>query len=165
VLDQSMRKVGEMDEDVRRRLIDLPPPPSPGSRQRQALDLRARGASYQEIGDELGVSAQRAFQVVSETLERLTGDEVRSVEVARQLELVRLDCLLQAQWGKAMAGSTDAATACLKIMERRSKYLGLDAPLKINVEDRIRQVALAEGLDPEEALEEARAIIRSLPPN
>jgi hypothetical protein len=151
-----------MPDDERQRLVGLPALPPPGTRMRQALDLRLTGRSYADIGDALGVTPQRAFQLVSEGVARLTGDEVRNIDLARQLQLLRLDMLMHAQWPKVQAGSTEAANVVLKILERQSKLLGLDAPIKINVEDRIRQVALAEGLDPEEALEEARAIIRSL---
>jgi len=44
-----------------------------------------------------------------------------------------------------------------------SKLLGLDAPIRIDIEHRIREMALQEGLDPDEAVEEARAIIKRLP--
>ena len=48
----------------------------------------------------------------------------------------------------------------IRIMERRAVYLGLDMPIKIDLEQRIREGAEAEGLDPEEAIAIANEVIR-----
>lgn len=47
-------------------------------------------------------------------------------------------------------------------IDRRIKLLGLDAPLKIDLEQRIRGMAIAFGLDPEQAVSEAMAVIREV---
>jgi len=160
----SMERVATMTEEERARCIAFPALPPEGSRMREALDLRLAGESYQDIADTMGIAVPTAHQHVAEAIERLTGEEVRSAEVARQLQLLRLDLLLAAQWRKAtLDGSPNAAMTVLKIMERQSKLLGLDAPVRIDIEHRIREMAVAEGLDPDEAVEEARAIIKRLP--
>ena len=46
------------------------------------------------------------------------------------------------------------------IMDRRAKLLGLDAPQKVDHEHRIRMLAEANGFDPDEAVEEARRVLR-----
>jgi hypothetical protein len=130
---------------------------------RRALDLRAAGVLYPDIGVELGVDTATAFHYVQEALERTHGEEVRFIDVARQMELLRLDRLMRPHWEKADKGNVESGAFLLRVMERRSKLLGLDAPVKVDVEHRIRQMAIDEGLDPDEAVEEARRIIKALP--
>lgn len=153
-----------MSDDERQRFASFPPPPAPGTRMRQALDLRMTGCSYAEIAETMGVSVPTAFQYVAEGLERLTGEEVRNTDVARQLHLLRLDALLNVQWSKALAGSSEAAQLALRILERQSKLLGLDAPQKVDITQRLRLMAEQEGLDYEELLAEANDVIKRLPP-
>lgn len=153
-----------MPEDERQQRVSFPPPPAPGTRMRRALDLRIEGRSYAEIADEMGVSIPTVFQYVAEGLERLTGEEVRNADIARQLHLLRLDALLHAQWSKALAGSSEAAQVALRILERQSKLLGLDAPAKVDITHRLRAMAEAEGLDYQELLAEAQDVIKRLPP-
>jgi hypothetical protein len=165
ILNRSMERVAAMTEHERQQLVSFPTLPPEGSRMREALNRRIQGLSYAEIADELSISTQVAHDYVSGAIERLTGEEVRSAEIARQLQLLRLDVMLAALWPKVLDGNVNAAQAVLKIMERQSKLLGLDAPVRIDIEHRIREMAAAEGLDPDEAVEEARAIIKRLPPS
>jgi hypothetical protein len=53
----------------------------------------------------------------------------------RTLELARLDAMLAGMWPGAIAGDGHAVDACLKLMDRRARYLGLDAPVKITKTD------------------------------
>ena len=57
----------------------------------------------------------------------------------RDEELRRLDRLMSAWWGKALGAggaepSQKAAQVVMQCMDRRSKLLGLDAPVKAQVE-------------------------------
>jgi hypothetical protein len=103
-------------------------------RQLEALELRRRGRGFQQIADELGYrGASGAYQAVMAGL-KLTlqepSDEVRSLEVER------LDRLIEGIWDKAVGGDEKAIDRVLGIMERRAKYLGLDAPTKTQNENR-----------------------------
>jgi hypothetical protein len=48
-------------------------------------------------------------------------------------ELSRLDGMLRGLWPDARKGSHGAVDRVLKIMERRAKLLGLDAPVKVGL--------------------------------
>ena len=53
-------------------------------RAARALELRKGGATYEMIGQDLGVSTVRAFQIVNEALKALVAEpaaEVRKLEV------------------------------------------------------------------------------------
>jgi hypothetical protein len=51
---------------------------------------------------------------------------------ALALDLERLDELQNVFYDDAMKGDAQAAAICLKVAERRSAYLGLDTPVRID---------------------------------
>jgi hypothetical protein len=54
-----------------------------------------------------------------------------------------------------------AAKMCLDILTRRARMLGLDAPVKVDITDLVREVALAAGLDPTAMLSEAHQVVKT----
>lgn len=58
-------------------------------------------------------------------------DSLENAALAKQLELIRLDELFHAYWPGAVAGKARAATIILRIMERRARLEGLDAPTTV----------------------------------
>ena len=98
------------------------------TRHLQALELRKAGATYQAIADQLGyANARGAHKAVASALKatlREPADEVRDLEVAR------LDAMLLPLWRRVQQGDERAVDRALKIMERRARLLGLDAPSK-----------------------------------
>ena len=114
----------------------------------KALDLRGEGKSYAKIADALGISKTRAHELVLEGLDELMVQSAESAEQVRILELGRLDDMLDRMLVKLSLQRREMATkdgqkvfvpdpqertveGVLKIMERRAKLLGLDAPLEI----------------------------------
>lgn len=94
-------------------------------RDRRALDMRRNGASYDLIADRLGYGGRsHAAKAVKKQIKAVPAETARAV---RELELQRLDRILRAIWGKAKRGDLLAIDRVLKIMDRRSAYLGLDA--------------------------------------
>jgi hypothetical protein len=91
------------------------------------------GKTYDTIADELGVSKQRAYQLVTEGLTEIKTET--HVEAARlkEVELARLDRLQVAIWEAVIKGDVQAIDRYLKIMKRRAELLGLDAPVKADV--------------------------------
>lgn len=102
-------------------------------RRKQALQLRLAGASYDEIASRLGYSdrgsAWRSVMAALKATLQEPADELR------KLELERLDRLLLGVWGQAAKGNQGAVDRALRIMERRAKLLGLDAPTKVQQEN------------------------------
>ena len=100
-------------------------------RMLHALELRKRGLSYRQIAAQTGYkSAQAAHKAVMTALQRTTQEPADEV---RKLELERLDALLFGVWEAAINGDDKAVNNALRIMERRAKLLGLDAPVKNEV--------------------------------
>lgn len=102
-------------------------------RRVNALNLRKSGASFRQIGDQLGVDAATAYRDVQRALADLAKEQRESAEQLRQLELERLDALQIALWVQARQGNQGAVDRVLRIMERRARLLGLDAPTKADI--------------------------------
>lgn len=92
------------------------------------MALRRAGASYQQIAEALDVSTTMAHRYVKQALEAMREETRETAEDVRQLELARLDEMLSRLWPKVTEGDMKAYDRALRIMERRSKLLGLDAP-------------------------------------
>ena len=114
----------------------------------RALELRGEGKSYRKIADALGIDVHRAHDLVTEGLDQLIVQSAETAEQVRVLELGRLDDLLDrlviklSLQRKAMATADGKSVnvpdpeertvdAILRVMERRAKLLGLDAPQEI----------------------------------
>jgi len=108
-------------------------------KQVRALELRVEGLSFRQIALELKYKGPSgAFSAVESALERTIREPAEQV---RLLELERLNRLQIMPWKQAtVIGDPKAIANVLKIMERRAKLLGLDAPVVYDLED-IREIA------------------------
>lgn len=114
-----------MTNRTRNRTKNLAPPTEEMLRkQRDALELRRAGASYNEIAHKLGYADKAgAHKAVRSGIRNAIGSDT-ALEV-RQLEADRLDRLQIAVWEKAMTGSVPHVESVLKIMNHRANLLGL----------------------------------------
>jgi hypothetical protein len=130
----------------------------------KALEYRKGGLSFRVIAERVGYKdASGAYRAVKaallDTLQE-PADELR------QMECARLDQLISAMWPQAIKGSTWHVDRVLSIMERRSRLLGLDAPVKREItmnqslEGLARIAAEGTDLDPKVIVAEAERIMR-----
>jgi DNA-binding transcriptional MerR regulator len=98
--------------------------------EQQALELRLAGMTYKEIGKALGLTAAGTHKAVKRALDDVAEETAEKAEQVRALELERLDKMNKAIWGQVLAGNHGAVDRALRIMERRSSLLGIDAPKK-----------------------------------
>ena len=99
-------------------------------RRIQALELRKAGATYEQIGKQLGVTKQAAYKHVKKALDAMNDTIREQADDVRNIEVERLDKLWFVMYKQALSGNQGAVDRCLKIMDRRAKLLGLDAPEK-----------------------------------
>jgi DNA-binding transcriptional MerR regulator len=100
-------------------------------KQAQALTLRKAGVSVQTIAETLGWNShQAASKAIRAALQRTVQEPADEL---RQLELARLDDMLQAIAPHVKAGNLTAIDRALKIQERRAKLVGLDTPAKLDL--------------------------------
>lgn len=115
------------------------PPLAVRERQQRVLELREQGLSPLKIAKETGCSPALVYRDLKEILQRTQAHEEELAEHYRRVELQRLDSMQQSWWARATGNATKqdgtklpadekAAQVVLRIMERRAKLLGLDAP-------------------------------------
>ena len=147
-------------------------------RRAAAIQMRLEGKSLDQIAAELGYASRgAASKDITRATEAAILEQRAGVEVLREQELMRLDALWQEVWpllktehfvlhqgGEVEIEQGDetvrviddgpvlaAIDRLLKIQERRSKYLGLDAPVRHEVtidelDDQIRTLTRELGL-------------------
>lgn len=98
-------------------------------RTRAALEARAHGFEYYQIGEQLGVTTKAAEMIVRRGLKATLREPADDV---RKLELKRLDMLLQVYFDQAMSGHGPSVDRVLMMMERRARIEGIDAPLELD---------------------------------
>ena len=97
----------------------------------KAVQLRLAGATYEQIGQQLGCTRPNAYYLVSTALARTKARTEDTVEEMRALDLGRMDAMLLGIWQQAAQGNLFVIDRVLKILERRAKLMGLDAPTKL----------------------------------
>ena len=70
-------------------------------------------------------------------MRRLRDVDRPAVSMLRELEVQRLDAMLYAVWDDVLQGDANAVHTALRISERRSRLLGLDAPHTVEARTRI----------------------------
>lgn len=108
-------------------------PPEQFDKENKVLELRRSGETWERIAVAVGYAnasgAQKAYARVVSRVQRESVDEIRD------LELDRLDRIQRAFWTPAIVDRDKrAAEVVLKVMDRRAKLLGLEAPTKVQAE-------------------------------
>lgn len=103
-------------------------------KQMQCLELRRAGKTYHEIQAATGISKTTAQRLVVQGMEDARAQILASADDLKTEEISRLDAMLAGLWPDARKGHLGAVDRVLKVMERRSKYLGLDAPARNSLE-------------------------------
>lgn len=131
-------------------------------KQRQALELRKLGVDFQTIADKVGWAAPSgAYKAVTQALKKILREPG---DIVRKLELERLDQLYLLAISKARReNDVGAIGVAIRIMERRARLLGLDAPMKVafSFQEECEKVAKEQGLDVAEVIREAEAIFKA----
>jgi len=107
--------------------------PRHDTRRREAavVQLRIAGNTYDQIETQLGLSGKSAaHRIYRRVLDATVAEPAAEL---RQLEGARLDALQAQWWPRAVDGNYRAAQIMLKLMERRARLFGLDAPQRVNV--------------------------------
>jgi hypothetical protein len=108
------------------------PEPAQIEKEMQVLELRAQSYTWRAIAQQVGyASGSGALKAYMRAIKR---QQKEPVEAALYMELERLDEMQAVYWDPAIQGNMRAGEFILKIMDRRAKFLGLDAPTKIQAE-------------------------------
>ena len=92
--------------------------------------IKAR-CSYREIRDKLGISLGCVHKYVHEIMARWREEQVDNIHQQMLIDLACLDDAIKAITIQYRAGDLSTIDRLVKLLERRAKMLGLDAPQKI----------------------------------
>jgi hypothetical protein len=104
-------------------------------RENQALDLRLKGYSYDDIAEKMKMTDIGIYTMIMRVLARMEENLKEKIPQVRQQELLRCDQMLKALEKGVKRGETKSIQTALKVSERRARLLGLDAPVKLNPVD------------------------------
>lgn len=117
--------------DVQRTTSETTPRRLKTAEQRSiALALRLAGATFEQIGQKLGITDSAAHKLVKKALADNATTTNDQTDTLRQIEIERLDMALLAIAQQVKAGNLGAIDRWVKISESRRRLMGLDAPTK-----------------------------------
>jgi len=129
------------------------------------LQLVIAGQSVARAAEQLDLKYDTALRWYHDALRKVYEDNAGMREEALGKELKTLDMLARALWPQALRGHVRSVEVMLAVMDRRSKYLGLDAAIKVQLDTGNVDVALnkiARIIDGE-ASAEAAQLLRAVP--
>ena len=98
-------------------------------RRRDALMMRAARATYQQVADKYyNGNRGHAYKDMQKAIADIPAE---AAEIVRAQELELLDVMARGLVARAAQGDDKAVNSMLHIMDRRSKYMGLDTPTRI----------------------------------
>jgi hypothetical protein len=111
-----------------------------------ALEMRLAGYTWAQIIKEIpGYKTESgAYAAVNRHLTKRIEEPAAELFT---LELARLDAMQSAIWSAAMGGDVAAIDRVIRITQRRSRMLGLDRPIKVDLSAIVEQVASSLGFD------------------
>lgn len=104
---------------------------SVAQKRETALTLALAEATYQQIGDQLGVSKQRAHQLVKEALKETEDSTAEKAELFRKKVVARNNRLIRGVISRANSGDAKAIDSVLKLQDQSAKIIGAYAPAKV----------------------------------
>ena len=130
-------------------------------KQRLALELRMAGRTFFEIAKDVGYASQSGAIYAVETA--LAKTLQPTADHFRALTSERLMKILQVFWVKMLMGDEVGAKMCFRALADLRALLGLDAPIKVQVDIReeARRIAQEMGLDPEAVVREAEELLKA----
>ena len=112
-------------------------------KRRRFYNMVLSGISIKDAAEALGMGIDWGYQTYHRCFDAAKKDREGAMETIKDLELARVDKLMSVWYPRACGGTINGITkepsekalnATLSLLDRRSRYLGLDAPTKAAVE-------------------------------
>lgn len=98
-------------------------------KERQALEMQRAGFSYEQIGEQIGLSASGAWKLCLRALSRAP---VMNVDHHRAVQTDALTRLWRALYPAARLGDVKSVAECRKLSESLRRLNGWDAPIRLD---------------------------------
>jgi len=116
-------------------------------REKNALQLRIQGLNNEDIAKELGIARTSVGRTIKNALAVLAKETAELGEEYRELQLQRVDQLIEALWEKAAGGHLPTVDRINTLMRRQAALAGVDAPVQIGVTANVNRDADAASLE------------------
>ena len=129
-------------------------------RKQKVWQLKMAGASYRQIGAEVGIAWQTARIYVVERLKELDPHDPEETAQMRREESARLDGYLLNLARGIQAGDTAAIQAAIKISDRKAALWSMNGPVKMaDTDAQGRDKVYDDGRSDEELLSKVERIL------
>jgi len=91
------------------------------------------GMTYRQMASALGVSLGTICNDVKIIIGRWRKEQTAVADKAQQVDLQRIARAMNAIWERVVKGDDKAINTMVKLMERRAKLLGMDAPTRADI--------------------------------
>lgn len=99
--------------------------------RRNVVELRMSGATITQICERLSIGRATAHRHLEKAMADVQTEIEGPAQQIRRMHYARLERLLLGAWGNAIKGDNQAIDRVIRVLERQSKLLGLDAPTKL----------------------------------
>ena len=120
------------------------------------------GKSFRQIAMNHDVSSSTVSSDIKAFVRELKEEGLRHVEEYRIVHQERIAVAVSAIWDRVLEGKMDAINTLIRLLERESRLLGLDAPTKVDITAKIRALAVGEGIHEDEAYEIAEGVYKEI---
>src|SRR4029077_20896808 len=91
-----------------------------------AWNARIQGVPIVDVAHELGISIDLCKKLIAEVHEAIRDDLKDSLDLNRQLDLERVDGLVNTFYPQARQGDTDSAAVVIRCLQHRAKLTGVE---------------------------------------
>lgn len=120
------------------------------------------GKTFRQIARENDISPSTVSSDIKMFVQELKNEGLRHVEEYRIVQQERIAAAISAIWLNVLDGRIDAINTLIRLLERESRLLGLDAPTKVDITAKIKALAIGEGVRPDEAYEIAEGVYKEI---
>lgn len=120
--------------------------------------LFLQGRKIAEIAQLVKVSEVTVYRDIQNLSQEWRKSYMADIEILAGIDLARLENLLVKLAPGIETGDTKSITAALEIIKERGQILGYRSGVQVDIETYVREVAEANGYDPEKAVQIAQRI-------
>lgn len=132
-----------------------------------ALALQMSGKSVRQIAKQFGMSKSAVDRDIQDVRQEYIERKWTEIDEIRKQDLAKLDVAERQVWAiiADLYANYDhrikAIRSLVTVMERRARLIGLDAAIRVDVTNILRQKAIEHGLDPDEVVRAAEDVLKA----